>query len=339
MTIKTVYIEITNRCNLNCRTCYNSSGLNRHTKEISLKDIKKTITIFSQYGAKRFLFSGGEPSLHSEFHKIFELIEQHPQYAFGFVTNGTNNDADWISFLNTHNNITLQISLDGATEEQNSFTRGNGNFAKALEFAKRIHNPHLKKLLKMVVSQKNLNGVEDFYKLARSLDFTPEFAFIYRSGNAEDDWERKHLTAKQKISILQIVHQLNQKYNHDAHLPRCTTTCPFTSNTDNMSICIKTDGSIQPCQSLYASDFTIGNLFNFDEKIMLQKLKHITDLAKERAHTDFECKKCMLKNTCGKGCMAEAYNLTASPLGNDGNCLYRKLELLNFEIKKQQDVF
>ena len=27
MNIKTVYIEITNRCNLNCRTCYDRSGL------------------------------------------------------------------------------------------------------------------------------------------------------------------------------------------------------------------------------------------------------------------------------------------------------------------------
>ena len=29
MKVKVVYVAITNQCNLNCRTCYNRSGLNR----------------------------------------------------------------------------------------------------------------------------------------------------------------------------------------------------------------------------------------------------------------------------------------------------------------------
>ena len=34
MKVKTVYVEITNQCNLNCRTCYNRSGLNRERREL-----------------------------------------------------------------------------------------------------------------------------------------------------------------------------------------------------------------------------------------------------------------------------------------------------------------
>lgn len=337
MNIKTVYIEITNRCNLNCRTCYNRSGLNRHTAEISVEQIEHAMETFSRYGAKRFLFSGGEPSLHSHFHELLAMTNRYPHFSFGFVTNGTNPDNEWIDYLNTHQNVTLQISLDGANEEQNSLTRGVGNFEKAVMFAKRIHNPSLNPLLKMVISQQNLDGVEDFYALALSLGFTPEFAFIYKSGNGSDAWESKALSPQQKLKVLKLIDRLNKQYSVEAFLPICTVKCPFVTNTNNMSICIKTDGSIQPCQSLYSKEFTLGNIFAFDEDDVLRNLDRITALAKQRSEVNFGCQKCLLNGACGHGCMAEAFYLTADPLGNDQACTYRKLQFLDFEIKKQQE--
>ncbi|MBQ7335759.1 MAG: radical SAM protein [Clostridia bacterium] len=334
MNIKTVYIEITNRCNLNCRTCYNRSGLNRTTHEIPLDGLEAILQTTAQYGANRFLFSGGEPSLHSQFHQILEMTDRYPQASFGFVTNGTNGDAVWIDYLNSHDNLTLQISLDGSDEEQNSLTRGIGNFEKTLRFAQQIKNPNLKRLLKMVISQSNLSDVESFYRLAISLGFTPEFAFIYKSGNATDAWENKMLSPQQKLKVLKLVDKLNHAYKTEALLPRCTVACPFVFGTDNLSICIKTDGSIQPCQSLYAPEFTIGNIFDFKEEAFLKNLDRITALAKQRAATDFGCQKCLLKDVCKRGCMAEAYHTSANPLGNDESCMYRKLQFLDFEIKK-----
>ena len=99
MNIKTVYVEITNRCNLNCATCYNRSGLNRKTSELSFKQIEHIIQSFLPYGLKRFLLSGGEPTLHSEFEKILDLIDTYPQITFGIVTNGTNHNQKLLEFL------------------------------------------------------------------------------------------------------------------------------------------------------------------------------------------------------------------------------------------------
>ena len=335
MNIKTVYIEITNRCNLNCRTCYNRSGLNRHTEEISVEQLEQIIETTSRYGANRFLFSGGEPSLHSRFHEVLNLIDRYPQYSFGFVTNGTNQDPSWIDFLNSHDNLTLQISLDGSCEERNGLTRGAGNFEKTFSFAQKIQNPKLKPLLKMVISQNNLDDVEPFYRLALSVGFIPEFAFIYKSGNGSDEWENKALSAQQKIKILKLIDKLNHLHRVEAYLPKCTSTCPFASSAEKMSVCIKVDGSLQPCQSLYASEFTLGNIFNFDEKYAFRKLEQLTDIARRRTTLDFGCQKCMLNSVCGRGCMAEAFLLTADPLGCDDGCMYRKLQFLNFDIIKQ----
>lgn len=264
MTVKTVYIEITNRCNFNCRTCYNRSGLNRETLEISAAKIQDIISLFSSYGAKRFLFSGGEPTLHSEFDRILELIENRSDLSFGIVTNGSCLNSKLIELLNRARNITLQISLDGSCEEQNSKTRGAGHFDMAVKFVKMIRNPALRPLLKMVISQGNIDDVENFYRLAARLGCIPEYAFIYRSGNAKDLWERKAVSSQDKLKILKLIDRLNEEYGISAFLPICTSSCPFIKGADAMSIAIKTDGSIQPCQSLYSSEYTLANLSHFD---------------------------------------------------------------------------
>ena len=99
-----------------------------------------------------------------------------------------------------------------------------------------------------------------------------------------------------------------------------------------MSICIKVDGSIQPCQSLYSSDYTIGNIFCLNEDQLLQNVSRIISLAQQRTVEDYGCSKCILHDICGKGCMAEAVHISGDPLGSDESCLYRKLQFLNVDI-------
>ena len=337
MRFKTVYTEITNKCNLNCRTCYNRSGLNKTTREISVAEIEYILKTCSEYGANRFLFSGGEPSLHSHFHELLALIDEYPKFSYGFVTNGTVHDEAWIDFLNSHDNITLQISLDGASEETNKLTRGCGNFDRALEFIKKLRLPSQKPLLKMVVSKNNLHDVENYYRFAVTLGCIPEFAFIYRSGNGADEWEKKALSPQQKLSVLRTVRKLNEEYSIEAYLPMCTVRCPFSSGNDTISVCIKTNGMIQPCQTLYSDEYSIGNIFELNEKEMQIRVDSLISTAKQRLLTNYGCEKCLLRSGCGKGCMAEAVNNFGNPLADDGNCLLRKLQFLEIYAKEQTD--
>lgn len=334
MKIQTVYTEITNRCNLNCVTCYNSSGRNLHTQEISIDQIDHIIQLFSRYGANRFLFSGGEPSLHTHFGDLLQLIDRYPQFQYGFVTNGTVHNEEWIDFLNSHKNITVQISLDGASEESNSLTRGQHHFERVVDFISKLHLCTQKPLLKMVVSRNNISDVDAFYRLAVSLNCVPEFAYIYRSGNGAEDWEQKALSPQQKLSVLRTVKSLNKDYGLEAYLPMCTVRCPYSDGADHMSVCIKTSGAIQPCQSLYLEKFSIGNVFCFQEQDVLDRVDALVAIAKERLSRDYGCEKCLLHAGCGKGCLAEAVNNFGDPFAEDGNCLFRKIQFLDMYIQK-----
>ncbi len=333
MNIKTIYVEITNQCNLNCATCYNRSGLNRKRIELSFEQIENIIKLFLPYGLKRFLLSGGEPTLHSEFERILDLIDKYPQITFGIVTNGTNQNKKLLEFLNTRDNLKLQISLDGSCEEQNAKTRGTGNFEKTVNFARQIHKAQIAPLLKMVISQSNYADVEDFCDLALSLGFTPELAFIYKSGNGSDNWSSKELTSIQKLKILKLAERINKEKNANIFLPVCTTKCPLAEGLNALSFCVKADGSIQACQSLYSEKYTIGNVLSFDKKLFLQNINNISDLARLRCEQDYGCKKCIINDICGRGCMAEAVNLHNDLLADDGNCEYRKQQFININLK------
>ncbi len=328
MRVETIYLEITNQCNLNCRTCYNRSGLNRERKEITAEQLKEIIEQFIPYGLNRVIFSGGEPSLHSDFHSVLDLVDQYPQLSFGIVTNGTNLDEKLIEMLNTRKNFTLQISLDGSNEQQNAKTRGKGNFEKTLSFAKQIHSPSSPPLLKMVISQQNYDDIEAFYKLAISLGFLPELAFIYKSGNGSDQWEDKSLSARQKLKALNLIERLNGEYHKEAHLPLCAMSCPYLQGIEHLSLCVKTDGSIQPCQNLYDSRYNLGNIFSLDMDSFTQQAQKMADMAKKRLQMDYGCERCLLRDGCTKGCMAAAVNLHGDPMQDDGECEYRRFVLL-----------
>lgn len=333
MKIKTVYVEITNICNLNCATCYNRSGHNKERKELSSEQIESILNTFIPYGLERFLLSGGEPTLHSEFERVLDLIDKYPEITFGVVTNGTNPHKKLLEYINTKKNLKLQISLDGSCEELNAKTRGAGNFGKTVNFAKQVCTPAIEPFLKMVISQSNYNDVESFCNLALSLKFTPELAFIYKSGNGADEWGCKELDSMQKLKVLKLVERINKEKGANIFLPVCTTKCPLVGGLKELSLCIKVDGSVQPCQSLYDEKYSVGNALSFDEKTFFSNMNGIADIAKERSRQDFGCEKCMLNGICGRGCMAEAVNLHGDPLANDGNCNYRKQQFLNLNLK------
>lgn len=332
MKIDTIYVEITNRCNLNCATCYNRSGMNRETVEIAPETLEMLIETCRPYGLRRLLFSGGEPTLHSRFGEVLALADRYPDMTFGIVTNGTTKNELLSKYLASRPNMTLQISLDGSCEEVNALTRGPGSFTKTIDFARSVKMPHHQPLLKMVVSQQNLHDVESYYELALSLGFLPEYAFIYKSGNGADGWDDKTVTPRQIMDVTHTIEKLNQKHGTEAFLPQCTSKCPYVTGLEKVSLGIKPDGSIQPCQSLYEGAYTVGNLYTLDMERLEASLESFGELARRRFNTDYGCERCLLRGGCGKGCIAEAVHLHGDPLANDGFCDWRKMQFVEREL-------
>jgi radical SAM protein with 4Fe4S-binding SPASM domain len=235
--------------------------------------------------------------------------------------------------LNTNDTLTLQVSLDGSTEEVNARTRGAGNFAKTIEFARRMPKRDNKPLLKMTVSQNNIDDVEAFYCLAVSLGFIPEYAFITRRGNAGHGWNDLRLTPKEQFDILRLIGRLNDEYSTEAFLPLCTSGCPYAVSNPQLSLCITPDGAIHPCSLLSAPEFSLGNIYNFDEEFFIERVAYITELALKREAADYNCENCIIREGCRKGCMAAAFLLNGDLFDDDGNCELRKMQFVSLTLK------
>lgn len=85
----TVLIEITERCNLSCPTCFAASSP-QHSKMMSLKTFQQRLEGLLDGGKKNadmIQLSGGEPTVHPE---IFAMIEMLFDYGFNKVTINSN---------------------------------------------------------------------------------------------------------------------------------------------------------------------------------------------------------------------------------------------------------
>jgi pyruvate-formate lyase-activating enzyme len=129
--LATLLIELTNRCNLSCWHCFD----NRHGgyAEIALPTIETITRHGRNHGFDRIVFTGGEPTLHTQFPQIVRLVHE-AGYRFGFVSNGQN-------FVQVYPQIkpfldrleTITFSLDGATPNSHDHLRGEGAFAKLMQ--------------------------------------------------------------------------------------------------------------------------------------------------------------------------------------------------------------
>ena len=123
------YIELTAQCNLHCKHCYVSAGLNASDNLLTKDDILNAI--YQIEPPAEIGFSGGEPLLRDDcLPMVREVVAKG--YRCSLLTNGTLIDdsiAEELSALG----VTVQISLEGATAEVNDQIRGKGSFARIVK--------------------------------------------------------------------------------------------------------------------------------------------------------------------------------------------------------------
>ena len=223
MKFESVYFELTNICNLNCKTCYNRSGLNKERKEIPLDSLFSAIETFHRYGLQSVHLSGGETMLYSEIQPLFERIAATPNMYFTMTTNGTVNGKLLLTQYRKNKNFFVQVSLDGSCEEVNAKTRGQGRFAKALTVLKGLRDSErpVGYRIKMVLSKYNIEDIPAYFRLAAEYNCEPQFAFMSLIGNGLENQEDMLLSDMDKMKALRYIDEGNKAYGMQVKLPFC----------------------------------------------------------------------------------------------------------------------
>ena len=165
-------ISLTGRCNLRCKMC--SVGDNaKKEDELPLDKIKFVMDRCAEWGIKEVNLCGGEPLLRDS---CFEIIQHAKDLGMRVVltTNGTLITETMAKRLVESGLDIITISVDGARAETHNNIRGQaGAFEKIIKGIKHLNNAEgnsrLIKVMILTLSDYNLDELEEYFGLAKSL--------------------------------------------------------------------------------------------------------------------------------------------------------------------------
>lgn len=168
----TLQISLTSRCNLRCQMCnvWKAADI---SEELTLQEIKDLLDQCRQWGVKEVNLCGGEPLLCDA---CFDIIKYAKALGFTVIltTNGTLISESTAGRLFESKLDIITISLDGARPQTHDKIRGQlGAYDKIMQGIGHLNNlPDTKKLVKVLIltlSNHNLDELEEYFRLARTL--------------------------------------------------------------------------------------------------------------------------------------------------------------------------
>lgn len=157
-----IYFELTRRCNLACRTCFNASH-RPLSDELSTGEILDLLHQLNALGTFEIRFTGGEPTEHPDFHTIVT----HARDLGFYVSLGTNGvySEEKRSWLYDVGADWFIVSLDGA-EEINDGVRGAGTYRQVERTLADLAERGIRARLNTVVARHNVADLEHLARLA-----------------------------------------------------------------------------------------------------------------------------------------------------------------------------
>jgi len=192
-----LYLEVSNQCNLACKTCPITYGKVEAPAALSLQQVQHLVSQFST--VKQVVLHGiGEPLLNRELSEIISWLKGRGIYVL-FNTNGTLINKRWREALVQSGVDEIRLSLDAATPETFARVRGRPMFnvimrnIKALLALKAEHGSAVPLVsLWLTGLRETLNELCSFIRLAYSLGIDRVYLqrLVYWNGQNDDQMAR-----------------------------------------------------------------------------------------------------------------------------------------------------
>ena len=304
-------VLITSECNLNCTHCFRS--FDKHKYYISKEKLYEIIDYAIETSCDSISFSGGEFFAHPDAFSVLNYCYDK-RLKTKLLTNATNlGDFDFYKKYIGTDLLSFQISLDGMRECHDA-RRGRGMFDLVMGNVKKLKEFGFYITVSMTVDQDNMYDVLEIL----GLDCFDKHNFVPVAYAGE----------RMKQGRPSVGDEAYQEYEN---IIRTIYGC--TENNGNLlercrmfphQLGIKYDGTVYPCA--VARDygiFCMGNLNNEPISELVDKFLN-SNQAKELldyTDNDFEqCRNCVVKNSCNRGCRARAYKFFGDLQERDPFC-------------------
>lgn len=329
-----VYLNPTERCNLNCTYCYLPEEMRRWGQHMSPERLFEALERLKQYFRKtvpddrrpQVIFHGAEPLLNRE--AVFAGIQRFAaDFHFGVQTNATLLDDHAVEFL-TQQGVSIGISLDGAVPRVADRARKNwsgkgvyrqvvaamehlegygawsvictvtqANMRQLPELVEFLHDHHVPTCL--------LNVVRCTLPAARPLKPADADAARYYLAALERTHELLMQTGR-KLVVANFANVLLAILAPTARRLMCDIA---PCGGGRRFFAVAATGDVFPCSEFIGLPaFRGGNLFENDlaEILASRPFHNVTSRKIEQIEP---CSKCPIRHFCGAPCPAEAYTL------------------------------
>lgn len=265
MDYKFISFDITNKCNLRCRHCYNADKyFYQMSSELNLENVYRAIDIFKKNGCEIINFLGGEPTIRESFKDII-LYCRNNDIRVLFTTNGIN-----LSLKNYEEYVKLgveaiDVSLEG-TKLYTDLIRGNGVYEKVVRNIKQISSkyPHniLRisctltsinyKCLEKFILDMNSNGINKFLiGIFMEVGNQNKYLSIINTENMYSSIEKAiYTTVKQSRDIIFYIDvrpkfsiYLREKYKANVEINEYYMKCAYKNGLRY----VESNGTLHPC--------------------------------------------------------------------------------------------
>jgi len=306
-------LELTARCNLNCRHCYiNRPAGDRQarSRELDAVAIDRLAAEAVSLGAVWCLVTGGEPLLRPDFFDVYQGLRRRGLLV-SLYTNATLVDDEHVRFLKRHPPRDIEVTVYGVTRETyERVTRVPGSFAAFERGLERLLGSGLDVRLKAMALQSNRSELPEIaaFCRARTKDYFRFDPFLhYRfdrdaARNRDIEAERlspEEITALERDDAERF--EALEKHREDlvsAGAPDESCRHLFRCGAGKRNFVIGHDGHLKICLSLLHPDF----LYDLRQGSLVEAWRDFIPRALERTSSRPEylsrCARCPIVNLC-----------------------------------------
>ncbi|KYK35155.1 MAG: hypothetical protein AYK19_11090 [Theionarchaea archaeon DG-70-1] len=347
--MRSMWWEVTTRCNLKCKHCYLHEELKPPSAEpageLNTEECMKVVDQLGEANVFTLEVVGGEPFVRSDIMIILRGLGEK-KFWTTIDTNGTLIDEDTARELADTGIRRLCVSLEGPDAEINDAIRGKGSFKKAVQGIDYLRDFGVRFRIQMTVNSTNYTEIEKMVGFsshvgAEDISIIPNTecpsSNPFSSSLALS--REGYFEAARKVAELKA--EYPQKFissDFDTALGFLSPESEAVKNAKNnklircslglSELTILYNGDVVPCPLM--RDQVVGNVMEIPlstipdtpEFAVFKKLRNITiDEANEK------CAACEWKYFCGGGCRGQAYILYHDLLAPDPRkCLLAKGE-------------
>lgn len=265
-----ISIELTNRCNLHCMHCMNSSTSKTEQVGLSLEEIDILVDEFIENNVVEVYISGGEPTLHPYFKHFVEKLNSKK-----IVVLLATNAYDIAPYLDTiQKNIKcVFVSIDGTPEIHDHFRGVKGAYEKTLSNVRLLLSHKIPVRISTVVSKSNLDSLENIIQAVKGLGVCEiHFTVLVNIGRAQDN-KNVAIDEKDYRYIVERIKELTEAHEKTGFRITMRRNDKLTPHTDRCyggerMAHMSTTGLIAPCSYIaksplsekYSAQWSPGNL-------------------------------------------------------------------------------